>query len=96
MDIDDLIRKYPKLYHMAEKSNWENICKHGLLSTTALLDLFKCSGEQRFKIESQLRIDSFRITHSQHGEAFIRDQHPLCDRPGEGIYLKKCLVSITP
>jgi len=97
MDIVDMLaRHYPKLYHMAEPRNWDNICKYGLLSTTALLDLFEYDGQSRFEIESQLRLKKFRITHPVYGEAFIRDQDPLRDRLDEGIYLKDCLVGISP
>lgn len=88
--------KYPKLYHMADKRNWDNICQHGLLSTTALLDLFEYEGQGRFEIESQLRLKTFRITHATHGVAYIRDQDPMRDRPEDGICLDKCLVGITP
>jgi len=95
MVIEALVARYPKLYHMADKRNWANICKYGLLSTTALLDLFEYQGKKRFEIESQLRIKEFRVSHPDHGEAFIRDQDPMRDRPQDGIYLEKCLVDIT-
>jgi hypothetical protein len=88
--------RYPKLFHMADKRNWDNICQHGLLSTTALLDLFEYKGQARFEIESQLRLKTFRITHAKHGTAYIRDQDPMRDRPEDGICLDKCLVGITP
>jgi len=94
--VDRLSRQYPKLYHMADPRNWDNICKHGLLSTTALLDLFEYDGQSRLEIESQLRIKQFRITHPVYGEAFIRDQDPLRNRPSRGIFLEKCLDGITP
>ena len=96
MSVDDLVRKYPKLYHMAEIRNWNSICSYGLLSTSALLDLFEYTGQKRFEIESQLRSREFRITHPVHGEAFIRDQDPLRDRPVDNVYLVKCLVDMTP
>jgi hypothetical protein len=87
--------KYPRLYHMSEKRNWDSICRHGLLSTTALLDLFEYKQQSRFEIESQLRIKEYVISHPIHGTAFVRDQDPMRDRPEEGIYLDKCLVGIT-
>ena len=96
MVIHRLASKYPKLYHMADKRNWDNICQHGLLSTTALLDLFEYKGQARFEIESQLRLKTFRITHATHGVACIRDQDPMRDRPEDGICLDKCLVGIAP
>ena len=94
--VDMLSRDYPKVYHMADPRNWDNICKHGLLSTTALLDLFEYDGKSRLEIESQLRIRQFCITHPVYGEAFIRDQDPLRNRPNWGIFLENCLDGVTP
>ncbi|MFZ7138026.1 MAG: DUF7002 family protein [archaeon] len=68
---------YPKLYHMAESGSWESIKEHGLLSTTALLDLFEINGKERLEIESTCRKESVPITHSKYGKAIIRDQKPL-------------------
>lgn len=96
MVIDALATRYPKLYHMADKRNWDNIRKYGLLSTTALLDLFEYEGNERFEIESQLRVKEFPISHATHGKAVIRDQDPMRDRPWKDIYLKNCLVRIDP
>lgn len=96
MNIDDLVAKYPKLFHMADKRNWHNITKHGLLSTTALLDLYEYHGHKRSEIESQLRTKEFLISHTNYGVAVIRDQDPMRDRPSEGMYLKNCLDGIGP
>ena len=41
MTPEDMARKYPFLYHMAELSSWPSIQRHGLLSTSALLDLYE-------------------------------------------------------
>jgi len=96
MFINVLVGKYPKIYHMADKRNWDNICEHGLLSTTALLDLFEYTGDERFEIESQLRLSEFKISHPDYGEAIIRDQDPMKDRPSKGQFLERCLDGITP
>jgi len=74
---DDLIRFYPRVYHMAEAGSWPSIRENGLLSTTALLDLFQMNGSDRYKIESQWRPKSVTITHPDRGSAVIRDQKPL-------------------
>jgi len=94
--INQISTKYPKLYHMADKRNWENIKKLGLLSTTALLDLFDYRGDKRIQIESQLRTREFKIKHPEHGEVIIRDQDPMTDRPSQGISLNECLEGVTP
>ena len=41
-----LAQRWPRLYHMAEAGSWESVKRHGLLSTTALLDLFEVSGDR--------------------------------------------------
>ncbi len=62
---------------MAEQGSWPGIRRLGLLSTSALLDLFEISGEVRYELESQQRRESKLIEHPTYGEAVIRDQQPL-------------------
>jgi len=76
---DELARAYPALYHMADARSWESICKHGLLSTTALLDLFGIEGEARENIEARRRPECVEIKSREHGRAFVRDQKPLIE-----------------
>ena len=64
---------------MAESGSWPSIRKHGLLSTSALLDLFEKKGQERFEIESKWRPESVEISHPIYGSAVIRDQKPLRD-----------------
>lgn len=91
MISDELIHRYPLVYHMAEPGSWDSIQKHGLLSTTALLDLFEITGQERYKIESQWRKECLTITHPVHGKAVIRDQKPMPDKD-----LTNYLVGLTP
>jgi hypothetical protein len=86
MKKEDLIQHYPRLYHMAESGTWPSIRRHGLMSTTALLDLFEVKGEQRRIIEDERRPECVEITHPKHGKAVIRDQKPLRESA-----LLKCL-----
>ncbi len=62
---------------MAEAGSWPSIQKHGLLSTSALLDLFEIKGKKRAEIETQCRPESIKISHPKYGTAVIRDQKPL-------------------
>jgi hypothetical protein len=71
---------------MAESGTWESIQQHGLLSTTALLDLFGISGDERRKIEEEHRPECVEISHKKHGKAVIRDQKPMRESA-----LLKCL-----
>ena len=75
--VEELIGRYPVLFHMAEHNSWPSIQQHGLLSTSALLDLFEIGGRQRSAIESEWRPRSVPIEHPLHGTAVIRDQGPM-------------------
>jgi hypothetical protein len=89
--IDELTKYFPVLYHMAEDGSWESIQRHGLLSTTALLDLFEYSGNVRNAIEARRRSVSVAISHPIHGTAVIRDQAPISD-----TILGRCLTDMEP
>ncbi len=77
---------HPVLYHMAEFGTWDSIQKYGLLSTSALLDLFGKVGTEREQIESCRRKISIPISDTTHGKVVIRDQRPMSDSK-----LAKCL-----
>ncbi len=62
---------------MAEDGTWPSIEKHGLLSTSALLDLYGIAGRERCAIESHQRKEMVRIHDSRIGSAIIRDQKVL-------------------
>jgi len=76
---------------MAEDGNWESIQRHGLLSTSALLDRYEVKGEERLAIESARRPEIIRIEHPEHGAAFIRDNKPMQQKA-----LERCLSEMTP
>lgn len=79
ISADELAARFPLLYHMAQEGSWPSIRKHGLLSTSALLDLFEVTSEKRVQLESQHRPESVEISHDLHGHAMIRDQKPMSD-----------------
>lgn len=74
---EDLIERYPVLYHMAEDGTWPSIQRHGLLSTVALLDLFEAPSPLRTQVLGGVRRDKTLLRHPAHGTAVIRDQRPL-------------------
>jgi hypothetical protein len=92
MDPAELVERYPRLWHMAEIENWDLIQTHGLLSTSALLDLFEYEGEERHAIESSFRADSVVIEHPELGSATIRDQRPMS---GDKV-VERFLDDLTP
>jgi len=64
---------------MAAEGSWLGIARHGLRSTTALLDLFEVRGRRRAELEMQHRPECVTIRHPRHGEAVLRDQKPMSD-----------------
>lgn len=72
--------RFPCLFHMAEAGSWPSIQRHGLLSTSALLDLFEVRGERRVALEARHRPESVMLQHPRHGVAVVRDQKPMDDR----------------
>jgi hypothetical protein len=76
---EELAKTYPRLYHMADAQSWNSIRKHGLLSTSSLLDLFEMKGSERADIETRRRPECVPISHVKHGRAVVRDQKPLIE-----------------
>ena len=79
MTVEEFCATYPRLYHMAEASMWPSIQRHGLLSTSALLDLYGIAGTERQQIEHTRRADFIAVRHPELGEVLIRDQKPMSD-----------------
>lgn len=76
---------------MAEEGIWKSVQNQGLLSTSALLDLYEVKREDRLAIESSHRPESITINHDVYGPAVIRDQKPMRESS-----LLKCLVGLSP
>ena len=71
---------YPRAYHLTHIENWDLIQRIGLLSTTALLNLFGVHAERRHALESRNRRDLVPIRHEKYGLAILRDQKPMDDK----------------
>lgn len=90
MDPAEIVRHYPRLYHMAEFGSWESVKHHGLLSTRALIDLFEVKDPLRSQILRTRRPECVSLHHPEHGAAVVRDQIPLHEAP-----LRGCLTDMT-
>ncbi len=88
---DEFEEAYPTLFHVSLAQNIGQVMRHGLLSTSALLDLCDVHGEERFAIESCQRPRSVPISHSIHGCFLINDQAPMI-----AAALAKCLIDLSP
>ena len=90
MDFKHLANLHPVLYHMADARNWDNIKRHGLLSTSALLDRCGVSGDVRATLLASHRPATVPL-ESERGTVFVRDQHPL-----DPSALAGCLDDMSP
>lgn len=82
----DLASRYPHLFHITTPGAWESIRKHGLLSTSRILDLFEVENSYRYVLESKRREKEVPLYHSQHGSLILNDHQPLSESA-----LLKCL-----
>jgi hypothetical protein len=78
-ELEELLADCPTLFHMAERGSWPSIRRHGLLSTTALLDRFAVFGAERISVEARRRPKSVTLTQPGLGHAVVRDQLPMDD-----------------
>jgi hypothetical protein len=78
-ELEEFLQNSRKLYHMAEFESWPSIRDRGLLSTTAILDLYSVQGEERRQIEEVRRPASVTLKHKTLPPIVIRDQLPMTD-----------------
>jgi hypothetical protein len=76
MDINTLIKLYPRFYHMAEAGTWPSIKANGLLSTSAVLDRYGIAGRARTSLERQHRPSKIMVGPPEEG-IVLRDQKPM-------------------
>jgi hypothetical protein len=88
---EEFVRAYPRLFHVSLANDADQISRHGLLSTSALLDFCEVGGSERFRIESQRRPKAVPIRHPVHGSFLINDQAPMSD-----VALGRCLIDLSP
>ena len=60
--IADFLDLHPRLYHMTSDGVWPSIQRHGLLSTSAILDLAGYDGTQRMCLEQPRRPESVTVS----------------------------------
>jgi hypothetical protein len=85
-ELEELLSDCPTLYHMAEDGSWPSIRERGLLSTSALLDLYGLSGTTRVQIEARRRNTGVTLHREGLPRAIVRDQLPMDD-----LGLDRCL-----
>jgi hypothetical protein len=76
VEPEHLSRLHPTLYHMAEDGTWPSIRDKGLLSTQAIVDLYRPDDATRAQILSAVRRRKITLTSAGLGPVTIRDQLP--------------------
>jgi hypothetical protein len=77
-----------RILHLADGRNWSSIHRHGLLSTSALLDLLQVRGDERDRLERRHR----PVPVTLHEDITITDQKPMPPHA-----LRRCLpTGMTP
>jgi hypothetical protein len=83
---EELVKIYPRLWHMAHDGAWPAIQDHGLMSAGALLDAYGVTGEERSRLFRKRRPESVPLIRSGLPGAVLRDQKPMSDSR-----LERCL-----
>lgn len=79
MTEDELVRHYPRLYHMAHDGAWPAIKKMGLLSASAMVDAYGISGDEADKLLRRHRPESVKLSAAGLPGGVLRDQKPMSD-----------------
>jgi uncharacterized protein DUF7002 len=72
MDVAELVETCPRLFHMAEPGSWAGIQRHGLLSTSALLDLFEVDGDLRVVSSAVAPLPTLGLARDSSMTWFVR------------------------
>lgn len=79
MLTDELVRLYPRLYHVAEGGSWPSIERRGLLTSADLCATFDVPADRRDALLRARRPVKVTLEHPAQGRAVLRDQGPLSE-----------------
>ena len=91
MNETALIDIFPRLYHVTDGGAWPSVRTQGLLSTSALLDLYGVEGPARSAFESERRPTGMILKSDGLPDVLLRDQSPMTNKALFG-----CLGGMTP
>jgi hypothetical protein len=86
MTAEELAKKHPRLFHLADPECLDGIQRYGLQSTVTLLTRFGVTGQERLRLELDRRPSSVRLVDPSNGVAVLNDNKPLSK-----VALSKCL-----
>jgi len=72
---------------MAELDSWASIRAHGLLSTSAIMELLEVADDRRRALVECHRPNKVTVAHAQLGSMVLRDQKPMNDKRLAGCLL---------
>ncbi len=76
MTPEELATLHPRLYHITINS-WEDVKQHGLLSTTALLDLYQVPDDEKQRLRTMIRPLGITLQHNSLPTITLNDNTPL-------------------
>ena len=77
VDVNELIERYPRLFHLAEAGSAPTISEHGLLPAREIVSTSALDPDEQAAILSRPRPRALTIEHPVLGRATLRDQTPL-------------------
>lgn len=77
MDLERLIGRYPRLFHMAEADSWPSIRRHGLLSASEVARRSALSRDVKLALRREHRAEKRPIEIPGIGVILLRDQKPM-------------------
>ncbi|RWP09993.1 hypothetical protein [Mesorhizobium sp.] len=79
MTEEELVQRYPRLWHMAHSGAWPAIRDYGLMSAAALLNDYGVEGDRRHQLGSCRRPNSIALQAEGRPGTVLRDQKPIND-----------------
>jgi len=77
VDVNELIERYPRLFHLAEAGSAQSISAHGLLPAQQIVSTSALDPDEQTAILSRPRPRTLTLDHPLLGRATLRDQTPL-------------------
>jgi hypothetical protein len=90
MKVDELVSRFPVVYHTTAGGRWTTIRDHGLWTAEQIVRTAWCDRQSANLILTTRRTHAVQLTHPVLGAVTIRDQAPL--RPE---VLKSCLTDMS-
>jgi hypothetical protein len=77
VEVDELVERYPRLFHLAEVGSARAITTHGLLTAREIVSTSALHSDEQASILSRPRTRTLSIEHPRLGRVALRDQSPL-------------------